>query len=184
MSPPLKRLKTAVTVCSQPPSEERRDAIQKLCSPKEWDVKQKIKAQKRNTEELHTALVKELITMGRSLHKRQKTKTSIFAPVLKSEPLESAQSSAAKPAVASNPEKERAAINEVPHTDTLQSTAQKHANDTTRQEEATTQDLGTSIEDLAGAAEAMRFPPQDCAIMQLPGKPWGSMAMIPKTALH
>ena len=39
-TPPLKRLKTAVDVCTLPPSVTRLFGVQKLCGPQEWNVTQ------------------------------------------------------------------------------------------------------------------------------------------------
>ena len=58
---PLKRLKTAVAVCTLPATAERRDGVQKLAGPQEWDVKQKERGVKRNAEQLHRALVEKVV---------------------------------------------------------------------------------------------------------------------------
>ena len=63
-TPPLKRLKTAVAVCTLPPGERRRVEVQNLCGPQEWNVMQKVRGVKRNASQLHTALVEKVITEG------------------------------------------------------------------------------------------------------------------------
>ena len=70
---PLKRLKTAVAVCTLPSTAERRDGVQKLAGPQEWDVKQKERGVKRNAEQLHRALVEKVMTDGRFWQKKQRT---------------------------------------------------------------------------------------------------------------
>ena len=64
-TPPLKRLKIAVAVCSLPPGDTRRAEVQKLCGPQEWNVMQKVRGVKRTAEQLHNALVEKVVTGGR-----------------------------------------------------------------------------------------------------------------------
>ena len=73
---PLKRLKTAVDVCTLPSSHERRTGVQKLCGRGEWSVKQKVRGVKRKAQELHAALVQEVVTEGRLVREKQTSLSS------------------------------------------------------------------------------------------------------------
>ena len=61
---PLKRLKTAVDVCTLPSTRERCTEVRKLCGPQGCDVQQKVRGVKRNAEQLHTALMEKVVTEG------------------------------------------------------------------------------------------------------------------------
>ena len=76
---PLKRLKTAVAVCTLPADAERRDGVQKLCGPREWDVKQKVRGVKRNAEQLHTALLEQVATEARLLREKKNAHNQGYA---------------------------------------------------------------------------------------------------------
>ena len=75
-APPLKRLKTAVDILTLPPSDKRRTGVQKLCGPREWNVKQKIGCVKRNAQELYAALVAEVVTEGCTLRGKKRSHSS------------------------------------------------------------------------------------------------------------
>ena len=78
-TPPLKRLKTAVDVCTLPSSRDRRTGVQKLCGPGEWNVTQKVRGEKWNARELHAALVQEVVTQGHLLREKKKDRSAVIS---------------------------------------------------------------------------------------------------------
>ena len=71
LTSPQKRLKVAVDAISMSSCREQRELIQTLCGPHEWNIKQKERGQKRNIEQLRSALEREVVCFYGALKKKR-----------------------------------------------------------------------------------------------------------------
>ena len=183
-TPPLKRLKTAVAVCTLPPTAERRDAVQKLCQPREWDVRQKVRGVKRNAMQLHAALAEKVVVEARSWQKRLRASTSMPAAYMKGEAQESSQRSAEKPAVGNQSARgtfanAQGALSREEHSERKATTAPEPLGEVI----LPAPQPSSASDDPGPASDILRILPSDCALMRLPGRPRNTMQLIPKSAI-
>ena len=71
LTSPQKRLKVAVDAISMSSCREQRELIQTLCGPHEWNIQQKERGQKRNIEQLRSALEREVVCFYGALKKKR-----------------------------------------------------------------------------------------------------------------
>ena len=71
LTPPQKRLKVAVDAINMSACREQRELIQTLCGPHEWNIQQKERGQKRNIEQLRSALEREVVCFYGALKKKR-----------------------------------------------------------------------------------------------------------------